>query len=316
MNTKVLAIRRQLAAGILLASLSPDLPNTGVQPADRRELVGSIKRLTRNTRWQLVSSTRLAFQSFHPQGLVKLGDSYYLSSVEVLEKPETMRTGVSDAVRTPGKGIGHLFHFDASGKMLNDLRLGEGAVYHPGGIDFDGHYLWVPVAEYRPDSRSIIYRIDPRTLKSTEILRWKDHLGAVAYDESSRTLTAASWGSRKFYKWQARKGHSFRLLTSWPNPSFFIDYQDCKQLGPEKVLCNGISTYEIPGQKEKLVIGGLGLVDTSRGITEYEFPMDLRTPDGISMNRNPFWIETAPSGLRLYFIPEDDNSTLYIYESK
>jgi len=25
-------------------------------------------------------------------------------------------------------------------------------VYHPGGIDFDGVNIWVPVAEYRPDS--------------------------------------------------------------------------------------------------------------------------------------------------------------------
>ena len=32
-------------------------------------------------------------------------------------------------------------------------------MYHPGGIDYDGRHIWVPVAEYRPNSRSIIYRV-------------------------------------------------------------------------------------------------------------------------------------------------------------
>ena len=34
-------------------------------------------------------------------------------------------------------------------------------MYHPGGIDYDGRHIWVSVAEYRPNSRSIVYRIDP-----------------------------------------------------------------------------------------------------------------------------------------------------------
>jgi len=32
------------------------------------------------------------------------------------------------------------------------------------------------------------------------------------------------------------------------------------------------------------------------------------------MTHNPVWIEPAVNGLRGYFMPEDDKSTLYIYE--
>ena len=32
------------------------------------------------------------------------------------------------------------------------------------------------------------------------------------------------------------------------------------------------------------------------------------------MTHNPFWIEPREPALRAYFMPEDDKSTLYIYD--
>jgi hypothetical protein len=32
------------------------------------------------------------------------------------------------------------------------------------------------------------------------------------------------------------------------------------------------------------------------------------------MTYNPVWIETTPAGLRGYFMPEDEKSTVYVYE--
>ena len=66
------------------------------------------------------------------------------------------------------------------GRLVADVVLGEGTMYHPGGIDFDGRDIWVPVAEYRPNSRSIVYRVDPTTRKAVEVFRFGDHLGGVA----------------------------------------------------------------------------------------------------------------------------------------
>ncbi len=42
--------------------------------------------------------------------------------------------------------------------------------------------------------------------------------------------------------------------------------------------------------------------------------MLLWTAGGLDMTHNPVWIEPAASGLRAYFMPEDDRSTLYIYD--
>ena len=32
------------------------------------------------------------------------------------------------------------------------------------------------------------------------------------------------------------------------------------------------------------------------------------------MTHNPAWIEPSDTGLRAYFMPEDDRSTIYIYD--
>src|SRR3954462_9844310 len=131
-----------IAAGLAFAALS-------AATADMRSVVGErVAKLTRASTWTLISSVPIRFRTFHPQGMVKIGETLVVSSVEVID-------------RDAGRGVGHLFKLDMAGNLLADLRLGEGAIYHPGGIDYDGHDIWVPVAEYRPDSRSIIYRVDP-----------------------------------------------------------------------------------------------------------------------------------------------------------
>ena len=91
------------------------------------------------------------------RGRVRIGDTLFVSSVEV--KIPTKRYGalVDGHDRDAGEGVGHLFKVDLrtghEGTLLASTTLGEGTMYHPGGIDFDGTSLWVPVAEYRPDSR-------------------------------------------------------------------------------------------------------------------------------------------------------------------
>jgi len=136
-----------------------------------RETSERFQQLGRAATWQPAGARALAFDTFHPQGLVKIGDVCYLSSVEVTTPPVRVAQLVDGADRSPGEGRGHLFKFDADGRLLSDLTLGEGSIYHPGGIDFDGQFIWVPVAEYRPHSRSIVYRVDPITMTATEMFR-------------------------------------------------------------------------------------------------------------------------------------------------
>jgi hypothetical protein len=94
-----------------------------------------------------------------------------------------------------------LFKLDMKGNLITDLTLGEGSIYHPGGIDYDGKSIWVPAAEYRPNSRAIIYRVDPVAMKATEVFRYGDHIGGLVHNTENKTLHGVSWGSRRFYTW-------------------------------------------------------------------------------------------------------------------
>src|SRR5206468_12991058 len=93
-------------------------------PADTRSIVAErVTKLTRSSSWKLVAAVPMKFRTFHPQGMVKIGAALFVSSVD----------GKRDGVQ----GVGHLFKIGMSGSLIADLRVGEGAIFHPGGIDYD-----------------------------------------------------------------------------------------------------------------------------------------------------------------------------------
>jgi hypothetical protein len=156
--------------------------------ADDRPIVAErVRQLTRDAAWTRVADVPVQFRTYHPQGMVKVGDEFYISSVEVRVPTKRYPAPIDGHDRDTGEGIGHLFKMDRRGRLIADLRLGAGSVYHPGGIDFDGKDIWVPVSEYRPDSRSIIYKVSParpeaggwiRLPSRRDRLRRHGHLGA------------------------------------------------------------------------------------------------------------------------------------------
>lgn len=152
------AIRRLLTM-IALASLAA--PGWAA-PLDPR-VAARVKALTRATKWTQVVAIPIAFKTFHPQGMVRIGDEFYVSSVEIQTLPKKLPAPVDGHPYDAGIGVAHLFKIGPDGKLMADLILGEGSIYHPGGIDYDGVSIWVPVAEYRPDSRrSSTQSIQPR----------------------------------------------------------------------------------------------------------------------------------------------------------
>lgn len=276
--------------------------------ADRHSLLTErVMALSRDSAWKLTASVPIAFRTFHPQGMVKIGENYFVSSVEVRN-------------RDAGEGVGHLFRIDSTGQLVTDLTLGEGPIYHAGGIDYDGQSLWVPVAEYRPDSRSIVYRVDPQTMRATEVLRFGDHLGAIVHNTDNRTLHGVSWGSRRFYRWTlGRDGRVTngditpeRLRTL--NGSHYLDYQDCKYVGSRRMLCTGVTELRQAAAASPFRLGGIELIDLVDGRPVHQVPVLLWTSGGLDMTHNPVWLEPTATGLRGYFMPEDDTSTIYIYE--
>jgi len=283
-------------------------------------LADRVTTLTRDSVWKRAASIPIAFTTHHPQGMVKIGDTFFVSSVEIKVRTNRLRQPVDGYDRDPGDGVGHLFKFDMAGNLIADLKLGEGAIYHPGGLDYDGKSIWVPVAEYRPNSRSIMYRVDPQGMTATEVLRFDDHIGAVVRNTDDNTLHGLSWGSRRFYRWTLGQNgkvtnavipkDELRTL----NTSHYLDYQDCKYAGRRRMLCTGVTEIRPTLFATPFRLGGLELVDLVDGRPIHQVPVLLWTANGLDMTHNPVWIETTATGLRGYFMPEDDKSTLYIYD--
>jgi hypothetical protein len=270
-------------------------------------LAERVTALTRNSVWKLVASVPIAFRTFHPQGMVKIGETFFVSSVEVRD-------------RGAGKGIGHLYKIDRAGNLVADLTLGEGNIYHPGGIDYDGTSIWVPVAEYRPDSRSIVYRVDPQAMKATEVLRFADHIGALVHNTDDHTLHGVSWGSRRFYRWTLGRDGTVTNGSTPPerlrtlNTSHYLDYQDCQYAGTRRMLCTGVTEMRQPSATSPFRLGGIDLIDLGDGRPIHQVPVLLWTTGGLDMTHNPVWLEPTATGLRGYFMPEDEKSTIYVYD--
>ncbi len=279
----------------------------GQSPAE--EVSERFTQLTAATRWTLVRETVAGFDTFHPQGMARVGEDLFVSSVEVI-----------DRARAQGKG--HLFRMRTDGSLVAQTDLTDGARYHPGGIDFDGTRLWVPVAEYRPDSSSVVFIVDPAELRAEKLFTFPDHLGAIAHDPESGTLVGVSWGSRRFYRWQTRKTTSGGIEIGnadspdiAPNPSHYVDFQDMQWIrGTRQFLCGGLKRYTNAGDGKSLALSGLELLDGSTLRPLHQIPVPLWDRSGLPMLQNPFEVEATAKGLRFYFMPADNDSTLFEYQ--
>jgi hypothetical protein len=290
-------------------------------PADPRSTVAErVRRLARDSPWNLVASVPMSFRTHHPQGMVRVSDQFIVSSVEIRVPTKRLTPAVDGHDRDTGEGVGHLFKIDMTGHLIADLKLGQGAIYHPGGIDYDGTNIWVPVAEYRPNSHSIIYRVDPGTMKATEVFRFADHIGAVVYNTDDQTLHGVSWGSRRFYRWTLDDDGRVTNADASParlrtlNTSHYLDYQDCKYVGGRRMLCTGVTEIRHTPGASPFRLGGIDLVDLRDGRPVHQVPVLVWTAAGMDLTHNPVWLEPSAAGLRGYFMPEDDTSTLYIYD--
>ncbi len=320
--TEVTVLRPLTALAAVSALLLP------VQADVRAALGDRVQALTRESRWEQIKAIPAAFPTHHPQGMVKIGNALFVSSVEIKVRTRRFPKPVDGYDRDAGEGAGHLFKMGLDGTLVADLTLGEGSIYHPGGLDYDGKHIWVPVAEYRPDSRSIVYRVDPDTMTATLMLRFADHLGALVRNTDDGSLHGVSWGSRRFYRWTLDKDGRVANANASPaslrtlNPSHYVDYQDCKYAGRKRMLCTGVTEIRRAAGADAFRLGGLDLVHLGDGRPIHQVPILLWTPAGLDMTHNAAWIEpfdderggARTPGLRAYFMPEDDSSSVYVYE--
>lgn len=307
-------------------------PGDAGKPGERDNATTKLFRLMgKNTIWKPVASVPVNWQTFHTQGMVKIDRTLYVSAVEVLEPTQRDPAVSTDALydrsidRSPGKGRGWLFQFTLEGQLLARVELTDGLRYHPGGIDFDGKNLWVPVAEYRPNSSAVVFRVDPRTMVADRVLSENDHIGGVVFNRATGRLHGVSWGSRRLYSWDLdrRPHHGKPAAPAWvANPQFNIDYQDCHYQGVQYMLCGGVGGYASP--LGSFAFGGLGLLDLRTHRLEHEIPVNLFVDEGagpkatLALTHNAFWLEPNLDGksMRGYFMAETDNQAeLLIYDA-
>jgi hypothetical protein len=316
-----------LAAVALLATPAAAKLRTALPAppaAEGAQIAQLFEQVTRNTTWKLVDSVRLQAETWHTEGIVKFGDEWIVSSVQVTEPTVKYPNGqiIEGTDRTPGAGFGHLMRFDADGRLLSDRVLNApGALeYHPGGLDYDGRSVWVTLAQYRPNSTSTFLRIDPLTLAATPLLHAHDHFGGVVDDTIRHRLVTLNWGSRAASSWRFRPRPSLDAFTQplsvVRNPSHFVDYQDCKYLGrvPDErhpaMLCGGITQYGT------FQLGGVALIDTKTLSPVWEVPITILSPAGNVVTRNPIDVDVVDGRLRLYLAPDDDATTVFTYEAE
>ncbi len=208
---------------------------------------------------------------------------------------------------------------DRQGHLQKDIHLGDGDMYHPGGISSDGTNVWVPVAQYRPNSSAIIYRVDARSLAVTEQFRVRDHVGGIVRDRTTGHLVGNTWGSRRFYEWTLQG----RQVRTWDNSSFFIDYQDCQYVPSAKMICGGVTnlpqTPSAGGSAATYELGGVSMIDLRSHSILREVPFQKWSTAGHVMTRNPVKLAASGDQLTLWGAPdngdEGNGTELFTYQA-
>ena len=266
-------------------------------------------------RWTPAGRIHLKFPTHHPQGMVKIGDFIYLSSVKEPDRNGDMDPhdrAPSDRARDCA---GYLFKSDLGGNLIARTELGEDSRYHPGGLGFDGRWIWVPVAEYLPDSSSIIFRVDPETLAAEPAFRVPDHIGDLSYNRDDDTLHGFSWGARRHYKWEIEGGTAVSPLVAptelnRPDSMFPAEYQDCHYVDSSYALCSSSTQFDTSH------LGSLDLVNLDNDAVVQQLIVHLRPANSDRpMTHNPMFFERLNGVVRFYFAPEDDRTTIYMYDS-
>ncbi|OJJ48952.1 hypothetical protein ASPZODRAFT_61126 [Penicilliopsis zonata CBS 506.65] len=311
---------------------------------DGASIVDLFLNVDSSTTWNLISKTHLQGDTGEPEGMVRVGDDrIFVSSGQYTVATEKYNRTINGTDRTAGAGYAHMLVYDGQGGLIANATLTRpGDIeYHAGGIDYDGRYIWIPLAQYRPNSTATIVRLDPLTLEVQRLFAVDDHNGGVVHDTIADTLVTLNWNARNATTWSFKDyPSSFAPLPLFTppeidlqNPSFFVDYQDCKFIGhhvlPSQLalarnnpyggqlrplmFCSGVAT--ITSGDSSYPLGGLALVDLETATPLWEVPIGILSDLGVSIAENPVDVSVVDGKLRVYFIPDQHNSTLYVYEA-
>jgi hypothetical protein len=251
---------------VLFVLLSLALPLTlNCQKSNEISQANALDLLFQSGRMELIGQVPLKFSTYHVQGLDITEQCYFVTSVD--------REG----------NRAWLFKIDRqNGDLISKKELTDSTLIHPGGLQYDGRFLWIPNAEYKRQSRTMIYGLDPDTLEIHASFGVDDHIGAVASD-GKNLLYGANWDALHFYTWdiEGRKLNKVESPTS-------MAYQDIKYFAG-KLLCSG----------HKDGVSAVDIIDPENWtlVKRFDLPKDkwksTLTREGMTFDGN------------LYFLPDD-----------
>ena len=76
-------------------------------PAPRSVVGDRVATLTRSSSWTRVAAVPIGFRTFHPQGMVKIGETLYVSSVDIKTPTKRFAQPQDGFDRDTGEGAGH-----------------------------------------------------------------------------------------------------------------------------------------------------------------------------------------------------------------
>lgn len=201
---------------VLLILLLIPLPLiVGCRTSGENPTEDALSALLHSRDLELIDEVPLRFETHHVQGLDLTEQFYFVTAVDKEQKQ------------------GWLFKIHKHNTSLYSKKeLTDGTLVHPGGVQFDDRYLWIPNAEYRRESRTMIYGVDPNSLEICRLFPVDDHIGAIASDGENR-LYGVDWDAIHFYTWDL-DGCRINKVDSPTS----VAYQDIKYFGG-KLLCSG-----------------------------------------------------------------------------
>ncbi|KAK5026566.1 hypothetical protein LTS07_007500 [Exophiala sideris] len=279
-------------------------------------IINQFNQLGRSTVWNLVKKIQFEGDNGEPEGMVNINEERYIVSGGLYTNKTVSygnNTIINGTDRTPGAGYGYLAVFDGQGKRIAIATLTEtGALeYHNGGIDYDGQVIWATIAQYRPNTTASIITVNPTTLEFQDLIHYTDHLGGIVHDIQNQSLSTLNWGARNATVWDLTAKRNAYPQFSQPKAV------DCKFLGHSQtynyravMMCSGVATYS-----NNVTVSAVAIVDTQTMVPYTEVPLTMVSALGTPITQNPFDVAIVNGKLRLYFLPDQHNSTLYVYEA-
>jgi len=257
-------------------------------------------------KWINVANIDLPFDTYHPQGIVKIGDEFFLTA-------------------TDSRMAGYMIKFSvrsSAATMIQQTRLADPSFpnrIHPGGIDYDSsrNRIWCPLAERLPNTSTSILMVNPDDLAYENVGSILDHLGTTIVDAEDNRVRMIDYHTG-MYSFQLKPGGTFpseiHTADKFILPNEPIEYQDCKHLEQKYALCAGTTA---PHRVDLIHF------DSDKdGKTATIYSIARRFPLGntnLGREAMTFEILDDASGrkyVRFYFKPDDGaNTKLRVYEA-